>query len=99
MNIPFESDEQVDVELELNFTDGHTWQTKFRLSGYGPLLINVVGRWPQDVVSMLLSYDNCRFSYPIEVQGDNLKTVHIYGGRDHWSQLLRNKALGLDHVD
>lgn len=97
MNIILNSDRRTDVTVHFRFVDGANFSTNIRLNGYGPAEYAVTGRWPNDLVELHLEYDGVRHSVPIEPEGNgHLKPMHVYGGRDKWSQLLRNKALGLD---
>lgn len=94
MNITLESDREVDVTVELRFVGGIPHEFHIRLSGYGPLNYCVIGRSPQELTNIFLSYNNIGYEYPIMASdGMNLDPINIYGGRDHWSQLLRDKAL------
>lgn len=93
MNITVSSDQAVDVSVILWFIDGTQYDFKMRLMGDASARHCVVGRWPPDVVRMELEYNGHCFAHPIEVEGEHLKTINIYGGRDQWSQLLREKAM------
>jgi len=93
MNITVHSDQAVDVEVFMTFIDTTVYEFKMRLQGRGPAQFCVVGRTPQDVVSMELQYCGNRFGYPIQHDGEHLKAIHIFGGRDQWSQLLREAAI------
>jgi hypothetical protein len=93
MNITVSSDQPVAVKIFLTFIDGNVFEFQMRLEGRAPAMYCVVGRWPQDIVRMELQYNGNRFAHPIEVEGENLKTINIYGGRDQWSQMLREKAM------
>lgn len=92
MNVTVSSDQAVDVSVFMTFVGGHIYEFKMRLAGHAPASYCVVGRSPQEVVKMEIEYNGCRHVHPIEVQGEHLKTINIYGGRDQWSQVLRDKA-------
>lgn len=93
MNLTVHSDRRVDLIVHMMFVENVPYNFKMRLSGHGPAQFCVVGRWPQDLVHMELEYNGCRYAHPIEVTGEHLKDIHIYGGRDQWSQILREKAM------
>lgn len=95
MNITLKSDRKLDVKLHMLFTDKLVYEARVYLDSYGPATFTVIGRWPKDLVRLELEHESCRFEYPIEPDssGEHLKPISIYGGRDHWSQLLRNKAM------
>lgn len=95
MNVTVSSDQAVDVSVFMTFVDGNIYEFKMRLAGHAPASYCVVGRRTQDVVKMELEYNGNRFAHPIEVEagGEHLKTINIYGGRDQWSQLLREAAM------
>ncbi len=102
MNIPLSSDRPVEVVLHFEFLgpDNHVlvWNTRARLKGRETALVTIVGRTPQEVVKLELEHSGSRFRYPIEIDtsGQHLKKIKIFGGRDHWSQVLRNKAMEVD---
>jgi hypothetical protein len=92
MNLTVHSDKAVEVHIFMTFTDLTIYEFKMRLEGHGPCQYTIVGRWPKDLVKMELQYNGNRFAHPIEVEGEHLKPIHVYGGRDKWSQLLRDRA-------
>lgn len=71
----------------------NVFQFKIRMAGRGPAQYCITGRSPQELVRMELEYNDMRYAHPIEAVGNDLKTISIYGGRDRWSQLLRDTAL------
>ena len=98
MMIPMTSDKELDVDVHLTFRllDGQLvqWSTHARLHGAGECQVAVTGRCLQDVVGMELEYNGRRFAHPIESDdGVNMKSIRISGGRDQWSQLLREAAM------
>ena len=96
MNIIVSSDRPVDVHVHMYFTDNNVYVTRMRLVGNNISRVRhtVVGRWPEDLLKLELEYNDCRHAHPIEPDGNGgLKEIRIYGGRDQWSQLLRDKAL------
>jgi hypothetical protein len=100
MNIPILTTHKVALEIHLEFTDGTTWSTaaptRIDMS-YGGVVC-VVGRTPEEVVKMELEHSGSRYRYPLEIDstGEHLKTVRLFGERDYWSQVLRNKAMEVD---
>ena len=106
MNILLSSDRPVEVILHMEFLgpdklSNIAWNTRVRLQGREDALVTVVGRTPQELVKLELEHSDSRYRYPIEIDksGAHLKAIKIFGGRDHWSQLLRNKAMEADNVD
>lgn len=95
MNITVSSDEPVVVKVILTFVGNLVFEFQMQLAGRGPASYCVVGRSPHEVVSLELEYNGHRFAHPIEptVDGQHLKDINIYGGRDKWSQLLREAAM------
>jgi hypothetical protein len=93
MNLTVHSDRPVDLTVHMMFVENVPYEFKMRLAGQGPAVFTIVGRWPQDLVHMDLEYNGARYAHPIEVVGEHLKDIHIYGGRDQWSQLLRERAM------
>ena len=94
MNITFNSDRLTDVYMTFTFLDGRVYNSHIRLSGYGPGTHTVVGRSAEEIVRLELQYDGNRFGYPINVdEQGNMPVINIYGGRDQWSQLLREAAM------
>ena len=96
MNVTLHSNKPLDVVMFMSFTDKNTWQARAALSGRGPCNITVIGRWPHDLVTLEFFVLGIRYGHPIEVDPkspQNLKPIVLSGDRDHWSQLLRNKAL------
>jgi len=93
MNLTVKSTQPVDLRGIMHFNDGKVFTFQMRLSGHGPAVFCVIGRSPQELVKMELLYDGLQYNQPIEINGEHLADVELYGTRDKWSQLLRNKAL------
>jgi hypothetical protein len=94
MNVTISSDQKVDVQMTMEFVDSSVYVTKFRMSGHGEFVHAVIGRVLTELVRVELMYDNLQLIFPILDDGQgNLQKIEIYGGRDPWSQLLRNAAL------
>jgi hypothetical protein len=54
----------------------------------------VVGRSPADVREFYLTYGGNRFQLPVRIRPDGeMYAVRLYGGRDHWSEVLREMAI------
>lgn len=94
MNFCIHSDREVAVKVIMTFLDGNVHEFRILLAGYQAATYAVVGRLPEEIVYMELEYNGLRFAHPIEPDGcGHLKPINIYGGRDHWSQLLREAAM------
>mgnify|MGYP003654076419 CR=1 FL=1 len=94
MNVTFNSDQPVDVQVILTLLGELHFEFKVRLEGRGPAVYCVVGRSPQEVDRMQILYDGNHFDQTVRSSdGVNLDVINIYGGRDHWAQVLRNKAM------
>lgn len=94
MNITLKSDQAVNVQVILTFRSKLHFEFQMRVDSYGPATYCVVGRSPQEVDRMHIIYDGNRFDYPvISTNGVHLDVINIYGGRDHWTQVLRDKAM------
>lgn len=95
MVIPFSSTQDVVIRCRLYFTDKKVFEFLLDIKAKQSEHQTVVGRWPAELVKMELDYDGVLFHHPIEPTADgmHLKEINVYGGRDQWSQLLRNKAM------
>jgi peroxiredoxin len=94
MNITLKSDQAVDVRVILTFYGELYFEFHMRVDSYGPATYCVVGRSPQEVDRMQIIYDGNHFDYPaLSTDGVHLDVINIYGGRDHWTQVLRDKAM------
>ena len=94
MNITLNSDRPVNVEVILTFLGGLHFEFKIRLEDVKPAVFCVVGRSPQEIDRMQILYDGNHFDQTARSSdGVHLDPINIYGGRDHWSQVLREMAM------
>lgn len=96
MNITFLSDKQLEIRGEIHFTDKLIYYFKVFHNGYAglPAVHVVTGRTADEVTALHLEYSGMRYQYPVLLKPDgDLEDIKISGGRDHWSQLLREAAM------
>jgi hypothetical protein len=93
MNIIFDSNKPVHVRVFLTFPDNLVYEFRVDLNGRGSANYCVIGRTPQDVVKIEMEYDGVRYGHPVIPDGKDLAPINIYGGRDRWTQLLREAAM------
>lgn len=90
----FESDQTVDIVGELHLISGAIYKFRLHHEGWRPAIHVVVGLRATDLVRIFLTYDGVRFQHPVvTTPNGELVPIKIYGGRDRWSQLLRDKAM------
>lgn len=63
------------------------------LSGYGPAAVAVIGRTSAHFTSIRVAHDGFEYGYPIQFNTQGDLTINIFGGRDYWTQKLREAAL------
>jgi len=92
----FEADEEIAIWVELHLKNLGVYQFEIRADKpWGmPPVHTVVGTTVDQLEKIYLEYNGMRFQYPIiRSKNGELKPIRVIGGRDHWSQMLREMAM------